>query len=318
MATVFFSYSHKDEPLRDELEKHLAMLKREGAITAWHDRGIKAGEHIDAAIDKHLEQADVILLLVSSDFLASEYCYSIEMNRAMKRHEAGQAKVIPIILRSCDWHPAPFGKLLAAPTDGKPVTSWRDQDEAFLDITKAIRKALEDESSTSAAAPRASPSSPASRAGGQGPRSSNLRMRKEFSERERDAFLDEAFDYMAAFFENSLAELEHRNSGIEGSFKRIDTATFLATVYRAGKAIARCTIKNAGQSRSAWNGITIANGPHQTGNSINESLTVDAGDHDLYLKSLGLAIGRNRGEGRMNKEAAAEYYWSVFVGPLQE
>jgi hypothetical protein len=119
MASIFFSYSHKDETLRDELEKHLAMLRREGAITAWHDRRIAAGENFGNAIDEALESAGIILLLVSSDFLSSDYCYSVEMKRALERHERGEATVIPIILRPCDWHSAPFGKLLALPTDGK-------------------------------------------------------------------------------------------------------------------------------------------------------------------------------------------------------
>ncbi|MEH2047845.1 toll/interleukin-1 receptor domain-containing protein [Nostoc sp.] len=89
MATVFFSYSHRDQILRDEMEIHLAMLKRQGFIETWHDRRITAGEEFDKAISKNLEEADIILLLVSSDFLASNYCYDIEMQRAMEKHEKG-------------------------------------------------------------------------------------------------------------------------------------------------------------------------------------------------------------------------------------
>ncbi|WP_445628750.1 toll/interleukin-1 receptor domain-containing protein [Nostoc sp. DSM 114167] len=89
MATIFFSYSHRDETLRDELEIHLAMLKKQGFIETWHDRRITAGEEFDKAISKNLEEADIILLLVSSDFLASNYCYDIEMQRAMEKHEQG-------------------------------------------------------------------------------------------------------------------------------------------------------------------------------------------------------------------------------------
>ena len=142
VATVFFSYSHVDESLRDQLEVHLAMLKNQGLIEAWHDRRIKAGDEFGNSISAQLEQADVILLLVSPEFLASKYCYEIEMARAMERHDAGDARVIPVILRHCDWHAAPFGKLLAAPRDGKPVKSWPDIDEAFFDVVKMIRAAL--------------------------------------------------------------------------------------------------------------------------------------------------------------------------------
>lgn len=103
MANVFFSYSHKDEPLRDELEVHLAMLKREGAISAWHDRKILAGDVLNGEIYARLNDAQVVLLLVSPDFLASAYCYDVEVERAMQLHEQGRARVIPVILRPCDW-----------------------------------------------------------------------------------------------------------------------------------------------------------------------------------------------------------------------
>ena len=140
---VFYSYSQRDEALRDELENHLALLKRQGVIRDWHDRRITAGSEWSGKIDDYLNSAGVILLLVSADFLASDYCYDLEMKRAMERHERGEAVVIPIILRAVDWHSAPFGKLQALPKDGRPVTSWPNRDEAFTDIARGIRKAIE-------------------------------------------------------------------------------------------------------------------------------------------------------------------------------
>jgi hypothetical protein len=140
MVTVFFSYSHKDEHLRNQLEKQLTMLRRQGIISTWHDRRLTAGTDVDTSIDQQIEYADIILLLVSPDFLASDYCYGIEMQRALQRHGAG-ARIIPVILRPCEWTHAPFGKLLATPKDGEPVTKWTDPDEAFLDIARAIRAA---------------------------------------------------------------------------------------------------------------------------------------------------------------------------------
>lgn len=141
---IFYSYSHKDESLRKRLENHLAILQRQGLITGWHDRMIGAGREWKGEIDVALESAQVILLLISPSFVASDYCYDVEMKRALERHEMGQAKVIPVILRPVDWHAAPFGKLQALPRDAKAVTSWRVQDEAFKNVAEGIRGAVEE------------------------------------------------------------------------------------------------------------------------------------------------------------------------------
>jgi hypothetical protein len=140
--TVFFSYAHADEPLRDELGKHLHLMERQGLIASWHDRDITAGQEWATAIDTHLDTASIILLLVSADFLASDYCTSVEMQRAMARHDNGEAVVIPIILRDVDWHSADFGRLQALPKDARPITSWANQDEAFADVARGIRRAV--------------------------------------------------------------------------------------------------------------------------------------------------------------------------------
>ncbi|GJL67733.1 MAG: hypothetical protein NPIRA06_03680 [Nitrospirales bacterium] len=127
---VFISYSHKDKRYRSQLETHLALLKREGIIKVWHDRKITAGQEWADQIDENLEQASLIILLISSDFLASDYCYDKEMSRALEKHQNGQARIIPIIIRSVDWGTARFSKLQALPQDGKSVASWKIKDEA--------------------------------------------------------------------------------------------------------------------------------------------------------------------------------------------
>lgn len=318
MASIFFSYSHKDEDLRDELEKHLSMLKREGLIAAWHDRKIPAGDEVDSTIDEKMETADVVLVLVSSDFLASRYCYDVELHRAIQRHEQRTARVIPVILRPCDWQNAPFGKLLAAPRDGKPVTKWPDRDEAFLDVVQQIRAALP---AKAAPDPQRQPSSPIrpgtpSRSG---PRSSNLRLRRAFTDADKDHHLDEAFDYIALFFENSLEELEDRNVGVTGRFKRIDAQSFSAVIYRNGEAVSRCVVRH-GASRGFGGGITYSADDRGHGNSFNEQLTVDADEQSLFLKSMGMRMwagGRQNQTEHLTFEGAAEYYWEMLIEPLQ-
>lgn len=142
--TVFLSYAHKDERLRVELEKHLSVLRRSAIIEAWHDRRITPGAHINREIDQHLESSNLVLLLISPDFMDSDYCYRREMRTALRRHANGQARIIPIILRPVDWLGTPIGKLLALPRDGKPVTSWSRRDEALLDVAKGVRLAAEE------------------------------------------------------------------------------------------------------------------------------------------------------------------------------
>jgi len=140
---IFFCYAHEDERLMKKLKIHLKPLQHEELIDVWHDRDISAGLDWEHEIDKHLNEAQIILLLVSPDFMASDYCYGIEMKQAIERHKRGEAYVIPIILRHVHWHRALFGKLQSLPTDGKPVKSWQDQDKAFLTVVAGILKAVE-------------------------------------------------------------------------------------------------------------------------------------------------------------------------------
>ena len=141
---LFFSYAHEDQKLRLQLDNHLSTLKRQGYIETWHDRNIQPGQEWAGQIDQHLERAQVILLLISSYFLASDYCYDKEMARALERRKTGEAQVIAVILRPCDWSNTPFSELQCLPTDAKPVTSWSNRDEALLDVARGIRKTVDD------------------------------------------------------------------------------------------------------------------------------------------------------------------------------
>jgi len=144
-VSLFLSYAHEDEALLRKLEVHLSLLKRQGLISTWYDRKIIAGTNWAKVIDKQLEQASIILLLVSPDFLASDYCYQSEMRRALQRHQAGLARVIPIAARPADWNDAPFAHLQALPTDARAITTWNNQDEAFVNVISGIRMAIEEQ-----------------------------------------------------------------------------------------------------------------------------------------------------------------------------
>ena len=311
LAKVFFSYCHADEALRDQIEKQLSLLKRQGVVETWHDRRIEAGQNFAAEIDRHIETDDIILLLVSSDFLSSDYCYEIELKRAMERHEAGDAIVIPVILRACDWHGAPFGKLNATPPDGKPITQFPDRDQAMLEVAKAVRVAVARLKPAAAATPKPIPAVRLPRAESEPSiRSSNLRLAKTFTDRDRDRFKHDSFEFMAKFFENSLQEVEKRNPGVEGNFRRIDANRFTAAVYRNGTAISRCTVFIGGLG----GGIAYFAGESSTSDTLNDSMSVANDEHELYLKCLGMQRG---GASNLTQEGAAEYYWSLLIERVQ-
>ncbi|WP_437553965.1 TIR domain-containing protein [Sorangium sp. So ce367] len=139
---LFFSYSPMDEALRGELEAHLALLKREGLLQSWHGGHVTAGDAWADEIDRNLEEAEVVILLVSANFLASDCCFN-QMRRALERHDAGEACVIPVLLRPTDRHSALFARLQPLPRDARPVTSWQDRNEAWIDVVKGVRRAVE-------------------------------------------------------------------------------------------------------------------------------------------------------------------------------
>ena len=137
---LFCSYSRKDERFRDELDTHLKLMQRQGLIKTWSDRNIDAGEDWKLNIDENLERADIILLLVSADFIASDYCYAKEMTRALERHRSGEALVIPIILRDVNLSIAPFAGIQYLPKNRKAITLWQDRDSAWRDVSEGIQK----------------------------------------------------------------------------------------------------------------------------------------------------------------------------------
>lgn len=312
MIDLFFSYSHHDEAMRNELEVHLSMLKRSGLVRAWHDRRIAAGKELNSEINEHLERADVILLLLSPHFLASDYCYETEAQRALRRHDEGTAIVIPVILQPCDWLESPFRKLRATPTDGKPVAKFPNIHDAFLEVTRDIRAAAaslhkDDATLATPAVRTASPDL--------GVRSSNLRLKKTFTDRDRDGFRDEAFSYIDKFFENSLAELRDRNPGIEFRFRRL-SAGFTAAVYRGGSKQTSCHVWLA-EGMSFGMDIAYSANDSTATNSINDGLRVDDDGFQLGLRASGLGLTRSNAEALMTPHGAAEYLWSSFISRLQ-
>ncbi|WP_291426774.1 TIR domain-containing protein, partial [Deinococcus sp.] len=141
---VFISYSHKDELYRQELENHIRILSRRGLISVWHDRKIGAGRDWEGEIDSNLDTADIVLLLISSDFIASDYCYDKEVDKALDNHDLEKSIVIPVILRSAHLEGSKFMHLQALPTDAKAISSWQDRDEAYTVVARGLEGVIVD------------------------------------------------------------------------------------------------------------------------------------------------------------------------------
>ncbi len=318
MISVFISYSHQDEALRDELQLHLEVLRRDGIIDIWHDRSLLAGQEFGSMIDERLNDAQIIVLLISHHFLASQYCYEIELERALQRHQEGSAHVIPVILSECDWRSTPIKKLVVLPKDGKPLTKYPDKNEAFLEVVQDIRTVAQGMGGVKRENPELSF---VSHKEGIQPiiRSSNLRVKRQFKDHDRDRFLHDTFDYMAKYFEGSLAELSERNQEIETSFRKVDSNKFDAAIYRNGEKVSSCQIRI--DANSPFGGSAgIAYSADGRPNSHHDMLYVGEGDQTLFMKTSfgGISyLNGSRSDRELTAEGAAEHYWSRLMEPLQ-
>ena len=322
MPSLFFSYSHSDEALRDQLETQLAMLKHQGIIEAWHDRCIGAGQAIDQAIDERINRDEIILLLISSDFIASNYCYNIEMKRAMERHEAGEAIVIPVILRACEWHQAPFGKLLATPRDGKPVTQWPDRDEAFLQVAKAIRGAVsrlprKDERHSAASQEARQDSQTTGIKAPEKLQTNAPRSAEKFPREERLLFRQETFEIIAQHFKESLSSLALLIPNYDCRFQRIDASRLFASIQLGNKTLTQATILVSSYFGQEW--ICYYEKEVETTDSIGFThwIGVDRSGDVLSLGCVREGHGPAPEQKRWSQTEAAEWLWRIFIETLQ-
>lgn len=324
MARIFISYSHKDDALRAELDKHLSLLRREGAIELWSDHRILPGSEFDREISQALEAAEIILLLVSADFLASDYCFGIEMRRALERHDADDAVVVPVILRACDWQHSPFRHLNALPTGGREIAKWASPDDAFLNVVQGLRKLLaarhaSDNGLTPAGRPAAArPAGEGSAVRSERPaasRSSNLALPSEFSDEAKHEFAEQTFAYVKEYFRGSLDELQRRNPGYSGKLREKTPVAFTAVVFKNGQRVAGCYVRLGGTMSS--NGIAYSGNENSSDNSYNEILDIQTDKHSLLWRAQMGAFSRHDSTKGLSQEGAAEHLWSLLIAPLQ-
>jgi hypothetical protein len=142
-ARIFISYAHEDEELKNELDKHLKALKRSSKVEVWSDRELIAGQEWDESIMAELHRANIILLLISVDFNASDFIWDKELAVAMERHKAGTARVVPVIMRKCDWDDMPYAALQALPRNATPITEYPDRDSAYTEVAQGVEQLVD-------------------------------------------------------------------------------------------------------------------------------------------------------------------------------
>jgi TIR domain len=314
MTSAFISYSHVDEELRNRFETHLAMLKRDGHIDVWHDRQMLAGDIVDVSISRYLEEADLIIALVSPEYLASTYCYERELAVALERQSRGQARLVCVILRPCDWKSSPLSKGLVTPRDGKPVETWTSTDEAFLDVTSSLR-AIVGSATGHVVASRRPVSERLAAANSSEPRSSNLRIRADFTQVQKDRYFDDTYSFIRRYFENSLEELSKRNAKVEFRIRDASSQEFLVNVYRDGSDVAQCSIFIS-SGHSSQHEICFSPEAASGRRSYQGSIRVEADDVSLYLTGGAFGYGGSQ-EKKLTMEGAAEQFWEMLIERLR-
>src|ERR1700733_14201856 len=268
---AFTSYAHSDDAMLKRLHAHLAMLRRDGTLSHWYDRDILAGGNIDREVAKELSQCDLFLALVSPDFLNSRYCYETEMENAIRRHEAGEITIVPIILEPCDWLSSPLAQFKALPRDGKAISDWTNHNNAFLDVVNELRRLA----SSDGAAELNNPKSMRSKSAASP--TPKYRVKRSFDQIDRDDFRAQAYEVIRDYFEKSTRELDGVE-GLRGRYQAMGPLSFTCTVVNhllksSGSGVASVTV-HAG-NRSGLGDISYSHEANSPGNSSNGSFRID-------------------------------------------
>jgi hypothetical protein len=314
MAKLFISYSHRDAKPLDRLHKHLATLSRQDLVETWFDRNITAGQKIDREIERALAEADVFLALVSPDFLASDYCSERELGEALRRHDEGSLRVIPVILEPCDWQATRLGELKALPKDGQPISLWTNANVAYLDVITELRRILTDiQLPASALLKNAAAEAPAAISPTVPKR--QYRVKREFDSIDRDEFREKAFAGIREYFRRSIDELNQIGDPIRARFEDMGGTGFSCTVLNkaARNREAHITVHSSAEKHRSGEISYVFERRAAPGTS-NGHISVVADEYALSLKMDTYAFHRS-GEGRssVSAEEAADHLWREFI-----
>jgi len=305
MAKAFISYSHQDERALERLHAHFATLRREGILSVWYDREILAGGSIDREIASHLSQADLFLALVSPDFLASSYCYDQEMAKALERHAEGTLRVVPIIVEPCDWKTTPLGKLKALPNDGRAISTWTNENIAYLDVVTELRRL------TSEQQPKRNNEADKKSVTSSTREGKRYRIKKEFDPIDRDDFRHKAFLAIQEFFRGSVEELNQVSEFIRARHEKISDLAFSCTALnKANGGEAHITLR---ADSDFGEDISYSFSRRATANTANGFVRVEANEYELYLMLDNFSGGRNRDDKPLTGDQVADALWREFT-----
>lgn len=303
---AFISYSHHDKAALDRLHVHLKNLTRGGHIETWYDRDILAGSDLNAEIARELEAADLFLLLVSPDFIASDYCVEREMKRALERHAAGAARVVPIIVEECDWKAmGELRQLKAVPTDGKAISEWANANTAYLNVVQELRRIIEADGLPTTVA-TAAPKPVAVR-----PATTRYRAKRQFDQIDKSDFRDAAFVIIKDYFRRATMEIDSIE-GLRGRFVDRGATSFGATIVNGGhrNGTAHITV-HCRNSHVAMGDIYYSFSENAGDNTANGGFNVSADDYEQFLVQTMNIFGKS--DERLAPERAAEVLWNEFI-----
>ncbi len=306
---VFISYSHKDSEALERLHTHLALLRSEGLIDTWYDRQILAGGRIDAEIDRELESCELFLMLVSPDFLASDYCVNLEMRRALERHRDDSAHVVPIIVEPCDWLSSELRELKALPRDGKPISEWTNPNSAYLDVVRELRRIL---GIRKAAVPPMGLATFSEETNETRPVAPRYRVQQDFDEIDRSEFRETAFATIRDYFQQQIAEI-NTVSKLRGRFVPRGPSSFGSTIVNRALELNRGTAHITVHCKNGGLGlgdIYYSFSENADPNSANGIFHIESDEYEMYLSSM-MSFGSGRE--RLTPEEAAERLWADFI-----
>lgn len=302
---IFISYSHHDEQVVERLITHMAALRREGLVQAWYDRKISAGETLDDEIFRELEESDIVLLIVSADFINSDYCYERELKRALEKAKAGELIVIPVIAEACDWH-STLGQLKAIPKDGKPVSEWQSQNTALLLVVQEIRQIVETANRSAGIEKRAD-----KRKSAPVEKQRQYRVKRDFDKIDKAEFIENSFSEVRDFFRKASEEIGALD-GIKARFRQLNDTEFECHIVNQNKVRGSgyILVRSRARSNSMFGDIDFSYSENSSSNSSNGGFSADPDDYEFAW------IGRmsfSMSEKRLTTTEMTEALWGDFV-----